>query len=448
MAVSLALAGCGSDDEPTTTPTTSAPVATSSGPAATTSAAAPAGGACAKPTKAATPAAGAAATGPATGAPIKIGALGSYSGAQGDSIGAMDDTLKAWASYTNANGGINGHPVALTVVDDKGDTGTAVTAAEQMVKDGIVAFVGTGSTIDDAWKGVAVKNNIPVIGSADYNPSFLAEPCFFADGAQVPQLVYGALAAAKEQGITKLGIFYCSGDAETPCSNFAGLFKGLSAATVKIPVEISQSIPDNNPTAALCLAAKSKGVDGIVVIENSALVAKFADTCAQQGYKPKQINVSGTNGAAVAKSKNTEGIIFAASSAPRSDTANPEIAKMIAALNQYAPSVVPGDQYNTLDVSAWTGGQLFKKVGEAAGLTPTSTSEDVLAGLYSLKGETLGGLTTALTYNFTGKAAPAFTTSYFLETVKGGKFAPIGDGKAKEIPAADVAAIGKVLSGG
>jgi len=351
----------------------------------------------------------------------------------------MDDTIKAWESYTNDNGGINGHPVSVDVVDDKGDTGTAVTAANKFVSDGVVAVIGAGSTIDDSWRQVMDDHNIPVIGSADYNPSYLADPCFFADGAQVPQQVYGALQAAKSVGVTKLGIFYCSGDAETPCSNFSKLFQGISGVTAKIPVVINQSIPDNTPTAAQCLAAKKAGADGMIVLENAALVAKFADTCAAQGYKPKQINVSGTNGAAWEKSTNMEGAISSAANASRAGD-NPEVKKMIAALNQYAPTVVKGDQFNALDVAAWTGGEIFKKAAEAANVGPDSKSTDVLAGLYTFKGETLGGLTVPLTYVQTPSAAPAFTTAYFLDTIKNGKFAPL-KAEAQEIPPADIAAM-------
>lgn len=445
MTASLVLAGCGSDDGDESAGPSSPPANSASVSSSASTDPASSDRPCANPDTAVTPVSGPAPTGPATGDPIKIGAIGSYSGAQGDSIGAMDDTLKAWAAYTNANGGINGHPVELTVVDDRGDTAAAVTAANQMIKDGIIAFVGTGSTVDQAWASVASKANVPVIGSANYNPSFLAEPCFFSTGAQVPQMVYGALAAAKKAGVTKLGVLYCSGDAETPCSNFAKLFEGISAATVKIPFVLNQSIPGNNPTAALCLAAKNKGADGLIIIENSAIVAKFADICAQQNYRPIQVNVSGTSGAAWTESENMNGAIAAVSTASRASDI-PPIATMVAALKKYAPGVVTGDQYNTLDVDAWAGGQMFARVGEVAGLTPDSTSEDVLAGLYALEGETLNGLTVPITYMETpGPAAPAFTTSYFLETVKDGQFAPLNGGKAVPIPADDLAAIVKLL---
>src|SRR3954464_13442860 len=104
-AVSLALAGCGSDNkaEPAATPQTT-PATTPGGTAA-------------------------------TGAPIKIGTLGSYTGAQASSLGAMDDTMQAWVKWTNAHGGVNGHPVELTLYDDASDPAKAKSFAKKLVAD-------------------------------------------------------------------------------------------------------------------------------------------------------------------------------------------------------------------------------------------------------------------------------------------------------------------------
>jgi len=46
----------------------------------------------------------------------------------------------------------------------------------------------------------------------------------------------------------------------------------------------------------------------------------------------------------------------------------------------------------------WIAGKLFEAVAKAGALSPTSTSADVEKGLYALKGETLDGLSSPLTY--------------------------------------------------
>src|SRR5262245_54591881 len=60
-------------------------------------------------------------TGPQlTGAPIKLGGMCSCTGAQAANLRGAKTTLEAWADHVNSTGGVNGHPVDLTVLDDGG----------------------------------------------------------------------------------------------------------------------------------------------------------------------------------------------------------------------------------------------------------------------------------------------------------------------------------------
>src|SRR5712691_2846318 len=54
------------------------------------------------------------------GTPIRIGDVGTYSGFAGTTSIGGKYALEAWASYVNAHGGINGHPIDLIVKDDQG----------------------------------------------------------------------------------------------------------------------------------------------------------------------------------------------------------------------------------------------------------------------------------------------------------------------------------------
>jgi branched-chain amino acid transport system substrate-binding protein len=79
--------------------------------------------------------ASAAATG---GTPVHIVVTGavSASGTLGINSGMSVNAVKAAASVLNKNGGINGHPVDVTVVDDNGDPTTAVTKLQQALSSG------------------------------------------------------------------------------------------------------------------------------------------------------------------------------------------------------------------------------------------------------------------------------------------------------------------------
>ncbi len=84
-----------------------------------------------------TAAAGGSAT-TASGTPVHIVVTGavSASGTLGINSGMSINAVKAAASVLNRSGGINGHPVQVTVVDDAGDPTTAVTKLQQALSSG------------------------------------------------------------------------------------------------------------------------------------------------------------------------------------------------------------------------------------------------------------------------------------------------------------------------
>jgi branched-chain amino acid transport system substrate-binding protein len=406
-AVSL-LAGCGSDKADTASPPVTTPAVTASSDPGTA----------------------------ATGTPIKIGTLGSYTGPQASSLGAMDDTMQAWVKWTNAHGGVNGHPVVLTLYDDANDPAKAKSFAQKLVADKVVAFVGIGSIVTSAFAKVVNDAGIPVIGSSDFQAEFASDPMFFAAGAQVPAMVYGALAEAKKAGVTKVGILPCV-EAEA-CEQFANLFKAIGTV-VGIDASYTQKISVSQPNyQAVCLAAKNAKVDGLVVLENAATVLKVADGCAQQGYTPKQINTACTAGSVWEGQKSMEGTVSTHSNAvPVADQLS-GIKDFNAALDQYAPGVRTGAPYNVCDSEAWSGAEVFKTAWENADLAATASSAELMRALYTMKAETVGGLTPPLTYAETPKAAPAFVTCWFTQTITDGKFTAANNGDSQCIPDADV----------
>ncbi len=79
----------------------------------------------------------------AEGDALKLGFICSCSGAQAAAFGHADEAAKAWASWVNDNGGVNGHPVELIVKDDGNDPARALRAARELVEqDQVMAIVG------------------------------------------------------------------------------------------------------------------------------------------------------------------------------------------------------------------------------------------------------------------------------------------------------------------
>jgi branched-chain amino acid transport system substrate-binding protein len=377
------------------------------------------------------------------GTPIVVGAIGSYSGPQEASLGAADETIKAWQDYTNAHGGINGHPVKVDVVDDAGNPTKAAQLVKQLVEqDKVQALVGSTSTVTEAFQKYVSAKGVPVIGSAEFQQDYTTNPMFFPTGTQAVMFDYGLLVEAKKAGVKRFGVLPCAEVAA--CSLGGKLFQGL-AQIVGVQAGYVQKITVSQPSyTSVCLAAKSKGVDGLAIIENAQTVLRAANQCAQQGYKPRQLNVSATTGLAWQNQPSMEGAITTQSNPVLADQSIPALKTFHQALDQYAPDVAKGQQYNEIDSSVWAGGQAFKLAAERAKLTPQSTPADVLRGLYTFKGETVDGLTPPLTYV---KGKPSFVTCWFPQQIKSGKFTPLTQGgKPNCISKTDLPKLQQVLA--
>jgi branched-chain amino acid transport system substrate-binding protein len=148
VAALLVAAACGDDSGGSST--TAAPGTTAAG---TTAGGATTAGGSTATTAAGTSAAGTTAApasssgGPATGTPIKLGAVASFSGV--DIFPESPNMAKAYFDRVNKNGGINGHPIEYSTEDDGDTPEQAAVAAKRLVEEkGVVALVGGGSIVD------------------------------------------------------------------------------------------------------------------------------------------------------------------------------------------------------------------------------------------------------------------------------------------------------------
>lgn len=98
----------------------------------------------------------------------------------------------------------------------------------------------------------------------------------------------------------------------------------------------------------------------------------------------------------------------------------PATAQFQQAVQQYAPNL----RLSGGTTIAWASGQMLAKVASRIGAQPTS--EDLLNGLWTIRNETLDGLTPPLAYVKNGPTPPI--NCYFLIEMKGGKWtSPSGD---------------------
>jgi branched-chain amino acid transport system substrate-binding protein len=342
---------------------------------------------------------------------IVIGTIGAFSGALGSNEAGIPKAAEVWASTVNASGGLNGHHVKIVTKDVGNETGADVTAAKALISQDHVTAIFDFDTEDAAWLPYAQSNNVPVISftSAGSQSSPAAFPISIAQSA----FAYALPALAKTAG-PKMGIVYC---AEVPsCGGLGVLFKSYSdelGLDIPVNIKISSSAPDYT---AACQQLKSAGVNSYVIIAGSAVVAKLADQCHQQGLIAVLVQNGAQSLPAWTIDPAFDGILVVDNFAPFFADNTPAHKAYRDALTKYAPSMVNSVTDNSYSEASYLDGML---VSAAAKNIKGDVSPKALQGaLYALKDETLGGMIQPVTYE-QGKAT--VLGCYFNWTVKDGQ---------------------------
>lgn len=357
------------------------------------------------------------------GAAFRLGAICSCSGAQAASLAALSQVSVVWEKSVNAAGGINGHPVHLTVFDDGGNPANAVQDVKQLVdSDHIQALVGDMSLADQSFEAYLTKAGIPVIGGLAVSTPFLTNPDWFAIGATLPVTTVGQAVLAKAAGRKKFAVAYC---AESPVCAQAGLI-GKAAAGLAGLGYASLAVSSTAPSyTAPCLTLKGEGVDSMFVATNGAVVPRLITACAQQGYKPTLTLNAGSVLSTWITDPTFAGTLTTGANPLVQDTANPGVAAFRAALKKFDPSLLTSPAFNMQDESAWAAGKLFQVAAAAGKLTPSSTPAQVKAAVYKANGTTLGGLTAPLPIV---PGQPVITPCYYGGEMKNGTLGPLDGG--------------------
>lgn len=117
---------------------------------------------------------------PATGEPIQLGAIVGKTGPEDFSSSAR--SAAAYFKCVNANGGINGRPIAYTVQDDTWNPEVATQSASKLVKDTkVVGMVGSSSFVECGannktyeQEGVAVVAGVGVPRACFYGKNYVS----------------------------------------------------------------------------------------------------------------------------------------------------------------------------------------------------------------------------------------------------------------------------------
>lgn len=209
--------------------------------------------------------------------PIKLGAIYTLSGPEA-AFGEVNlKTETALIERLNAQGGIDGHKITFITENDQGNPSIAVSAAEQLVSDGVAAVVYDGTSVTDQQAAaVLMKNRVPVV---DFTPSDT-----WADGAKWPYAFtdYDILKPqgveidryAKHLGATRLGILTDT----TPLGEHlaADVQAAASSVGVKIVGTASYATTATNMTTQI-ETLKSDGAQGLVLPGETGLGNIYQD---------------------------------------------------------------------------------------------------------------------------------------------------------------------------
>lgn len=367
----------------------------------------PSGGATPKP--AATPGAGGSTpVPPVAGGPkstIVIGNVGTYSGPAGSSLADLPVGVQVWSRWINDRGGVNGHPIKFVVADDGADPARHRALVQQLAEtQGAIAFVGNGEVLTGASSvQYLTTKGIPVIGNEGGSDWFYSSPTYFthvSTGQTYWRAVASSVAAvAKAKGKKKWASITCTeattcGDADRIWTS-EGEMKGQGLQ----PVYNARSSLAQPDFTAECLNARNAGAEILTMVMDASTVQRVAASCVRQGYKPIFTEVAASSKTEHAADQNlSSGLIASVGLFVWTDGSTPATAEFQDVIKKYLGKP-PGAGH----AAGWAAARVFEKAAAGIGEPPTAAA--VLEGLYSFKGETVGGLVMPLTFT-RGQTAP------------------------------------------
>jgi branched-chain amino acid transport system substrate-binding protein len=362
------------------------------------------------------------------GSPILIGQVGGFSGIVSNVLLPARTGMQVWVSDINARGGIACHPVKLFQVDDGSDSSRSAAAVRDLVENKkVVALVGSSVPISIVgYRSASEQLKIPSVGGDSLNFDWSQSPVLFPQGATFSATIIGAIKQLADQGKTKAGIIYCVEARNCQDANKVMVDGGDKIAGVNVVYRSQISIAQTG-FGGQCQAAKDAGVQQVLLAMDGSAISRVMKSCSQIGYFPAIATSPIAIGSSVTQDPNVRkaGVSLAHIAFPWTQADNPAQQRYQQAMARYAPSV-PSDGATS---QAWVAGEMLRTSLESLGDAGLGdiTTDLVYRGLGNLKGTTLDGLTSPLTFS-AGQAKAPENNCYFpvLLTEDKGFVAPNG----------------------
>jgi ABC-type branched-subunit amino acid transport system substrate-binding protein len=364
---------------------TSVPNAASTGPAVTAAAdtSGPAADAAAAPNPgdgAAAPQAGAACAPTGgnldvgiTDSSVTIGSVATITGPVPGLFRNVQSGVKAYAAYVNSTGGICGRKLDIQYADDRLDAGTNRSETQRLME-GVFAFAGSYSVVDDGGASVLAGSGIPDIGSAiganraSMPENFATtpnEPTGTSNGSQ-GQLQY----FMQTYGVKKAAVVWpAQNDARKRGLAYVNDMKSVGL-TINPEDQLEVAVAETN-YVGVATKMKNDGVDILITALEANGIARLAQAFDQVGYKPK-VPFYGQQAYGTqflkAGGPSANGTILALSHSIVEDRAqNPAMDAFVT----WYQRANPGQDIDFFAIQGWIAGAMFGKALLLAGPSPT-----------------------------------------------------------------------------
>ena len=329
---------------------------------------------------------------PGRGSEIVFGSFGAQTGILGAVTRSAAAGVRAWAASLNSRGGLNGHPVRLVFANDGGDPARTQAVVRHMVEqEGVVAFLNHFSFTLSAVLPYLERKGVPVIGgtNADENEdksSIVFQPLLGADDGIAWSFLLNVAAQTTKK---RIAIIYCR--EVTQCDHQRQAIKSkLPYAGLEIVYEAQVSLAQPDYTAEM-IGAQRAGAEVIVGLIDTASLIRVARSARRQDYRPL---FSGPHNLetdqTLASGEEAEGFLVPSRLPPYSTS--PLMGDYRRAMAQYQP----GEDLGGAGSGGFTVGRLLEKLAPVIG--EPVTSQGLISALYTLRGETLGGLLPGISF--------------------------------------------------
>jgi branched-chain amino acid transport system substrate-binding protein len=327
---------------------------------------------------------------------------------------SYSDTPTAFEEWTNAHGGINGHPIKIISIDDHADAAKSLAAAQQLISnDHVIALAGLANpSTESAYEQFVTQSGVPVVGSA-YSSIAATNPDWFQTAAGSYTITgYSRALAAKLAGVTKYGIMYCT---EVPACKLDYSTQVTAAKRlggISVVKTIPAAIASPNFTTP-CIQMRAAGINGLYFSSSVEGIARAAVDCVRQGVHV--VHVMGESGPQLLQTQQVWQYGAAGADMTMPYWADvPQTQNYHNAMQQYFPT----DELTAASAQEWASFEVLQAALEKVPNDPM-TPATVKKGLYLLP----DGFHTDMSVPVHYKAGqPSVVKCFYLWTIKNGKY--------------------------